>query len=473
MTAVLLPDAPILSLDAYVAERDGGAALEQSRSLGSQRVLGEIDASGLRGRGGAGFPAGRKWASIAAGGPEVGQRYVVANGAEGEPGSFKDRALMGRNPYQVLEGLQIAAETVGAEAAFVALKASFVPQLEAMRRAHREMVDAGLLGSLPITIVAGPEEYLFGEEKALLEVIEGEEPLPRLFPPYLYGLFTTSPQMGWSAGSALPDDPRGRPGSNPTLATNVETLANVPAIVGRGADWYRGFGTGESPGVALYTVVGDTRRAGVAELELGTPLDAVLVEIGGGVREGRSLKMVLSGVANPVVPADLVDTPTSYEAMEAVGSGLGACGFIAYDDTRDAVSVARMASRFLYVESCGQCPACKFGTGEVTAYLDRIAAGRGDADDIERIGARLRTVTDANRCFLGEQEQRVVGSLLRSFPEDFVDRLEGIDREPLPVPKIVDIVDGVASYDPDQVRKRPDWTMADSPLVEVVDPPRG
>jgi len=469
---VLLPDAPIASLDAYLSERDGGGGLEQSRSLGPARVLDEIDRSGLRGRGGAGFPAGRKWASIAAGGPEVGQRYVVANGAEGEPGSYKDRLLMERNPYQVLEGLQIAAETLRAEAAFVALKASFVTQLDALRRAAREMIDAGLLRSVPITIVTGPDEYLFGEEKALLEVVEGEDPLPRMLPPYLYGLFTTDPQMGWSAGSEVDTELLPEPGSNPTLATNVETLANVPAILRHGGQWYRGFGTEESPGVALYTVVGDTQRAGVAELELGTPLGEVIDRIGGGMRDGAPPKMVLPGVANPVVPGELVDTPTAYETMEAAGSGLGACGFIAYDHTRDAVSVARMVSRFLYVESCGQCPACKFGTGEVTAYLDRIAAGKGDERDVETIGARLRTVTDANRCFLGEQERRVISSLLRLFPEDFVARLEGSGGAPLPVPKIVDIVDGVAHYDPDQARKRPDWTLADAPLERVTEPLR-
>ena len=158
--------------------------------------------------------------------------------------------------------------------------------------------------------------------------------------------------------------------------TNVETLANVPLILARGADWYRSVGTAESPGTVIATVVGDVQRAGVAEFELGTPLSEVLVSIGGGVRDGRTFKAALSGVANPVLTAAHVDTPLSYEGMAAIGSGLGACGFIVYDDTADMVAVARMVSRFLYVESCGQCPACKFGTGEVTAYLERIATGR-------------------------------------------------------------------------------------------------
>jgi NADH-quinone oxidoreductase subunit F len=454
----LLPAVPLPSFADYARDHDGGAGLAAARELGPDGVVAAIEESGLRGRGGAGFPAGRKWASIRSGGPEVGERYVVANGAEGEPGTFKDRALMASNPYQVLEGLQIAAETIGATQAFLGVKRSFGPQIAALERAAGEMTEAGLLGSIPITIVAGPEEYLYGEETGLLEVVEGNDPLPRIIPPYLMGLFATTPPVGWSAGLAVSEDAE-IVGSNPTLVTNVETLANVPLIVARGAAWYRSAGTAESPGTAIATVVGDVQRAGVAEFELGTPLSEVLVSVGGGVRDGRAFKAALSGVANPVLTAAEVDTPLSYEGMAAIGSGLGACGFIVYDDTADMVAVARMVSRFLYVESCGQCPACKFGTGEVTAYLDRIASGDGDEDDVELIGARLATVTDANRCYLGAQEQRVIASLLRAFPEDFVAHLErGTAVDPIPTPKLVDLADGVATYDRRQDRKRPDWT---------------
>jgi len=175
------------------------------------------------------------------------------------------------------------------------------------------------------------------------------------------------------------------------------------------------------------------------------------------------VKAVLSGVANPVLTGEQLDTPISYEGMEQAGSGLGAVGFIVYDDTADMVAVAHTLSRFLYVESCGQCPACKFGTGEVTAYLERILAGGATEHDVEVIGARLDTVTDANRCFLGAQEQRVVGSLLGAFPEEFVAHLEGRVRPPSseePVPKLVDIRDSVAVYDERQARKQPDWTYA-------------
>jgi len=179
------------------------------------------------------------------------------------------------------------------------------------------------------------------------------------------------------------------------------------------------------------------------------------------VPAGRSVKAVLSGVSNPVLTAVQLDAPVSYEGLSAAGGGLGSAGFIVYDDTRSMVSVARMVSRFLYVESCGQCRACKFGCGEITRQLDEIADARGNMRDIGLIGARLLGITDQNRCFLGEEEQRVVASLLRAFPEDFTAELEDASPlEPLPVPKIVDIHDGIATYDDSQMRKQPDWTYA-------------
>ncbi len=462
---VLLPDEPLTSLDEYVDGFEGGQGVLAARELGAAGVVETIDRAGLRGRGGAGFPTGRKWASIRAGGPEVGERYVVANGAEGEPGTFKDRLLMRRNPYQVVEGVAIAAAVVDAAAAYVAVKGSFEPEIAALRRALTELAEAGLVGDVPITLVTGPDEYLFGEEKGLLEVIEGEDPLPRLFPPYVYGLFTTSPQMGWSAGIDLSADGPAIPSSNPTLVNNVETLATVVPILGHGALWYRGLGTAQSPGVVLCTVVGDTVRAGVAEVEMGTPLGEVIDQVGGGVRPGHRVQAVLSGVANGVVPGTRIDAPVSYEGLEAVGGGLGAAGFIVYDDEADMIAVARAVSRFLYVESCGQCPACKFGTGAITAALERVLAGEASVHDVEVMAARLDTVTDSNRCYLPVQEQLVVRSIVREFTADLEAYLTG--RRPpyqgdVEVPKLLDLVDGRAVYDERQARKQPDWTYAEA-----------
>ncbi len=457
---LLLPASPYGSLDAYRAA-GGGHALARVHDRGAAWVLDELEHAGLRGRGGAGFPAARKWRSVAAGGPALGDRYVVANGAEGEPGTFKDRPLLRANPYQVLEGLAVAATTVGAREAFIAVKSSFAPEIESLERALREMADANLLGDAPVSLIGGPEEYLFGEEKGLLEVIEGNDPMPRWLPPYVHGLYATTPQEGWSAGGGVHVDDAARVGSNPTLVSNVETLANVPLILARGAKWYRALGTAETPGPLICTVVGDVAHAGFAEIEPGTTLRDVIERVGGGVRAGRGVKAVLSGVSNPVLAAAGLDAPVSYEGLAAAGGGLGSAGFIVYDDTRNMVSVARMVSRFLYVESCGQCRACKFGCGEITRQLEQLVAVHGDIANIETIGARLLGITDQNRCFLGEEEQRVISSLLRSFPEDFTAELEGTpELDSLPVPKIVDIRDGVATYDANQMRKQPDWTYA-------------
>ncbi len=457
---LLLPARPFRGLDEYLAI-GGGQALVVARDRGPDWVFATLERAGLRGRGGAGFPAGRKWRSVAAGGSALGNRYVVANGAEGEPGTFKDRPLLRSNPYQVLEGLSIAATAISAKEAFVCVKTSFSAEIEALERALREMAAATLLGDAPITLVGGPEEYLFGEEKAMLEVIEGNDPMPRWLPPYVHGLFATTPQEGWSAGVGPGDLGEARTGSNPTLVTNVESLANVPLIVARGADWYRGIGTAATPGPLICTVVGDVEHAGFGEVEPGTRLRAVIDRIGGGVPPGRRVKAVLSGVSNAVLTEADLDAPVSYEGLEAAGGGLGAAGFIVYDDTRNMAAVAGMISRFLYVESCGQCRACKFGCGEITRRLEALTEGRGSMLDVEIIGQRLADVTNQNRCYLGTEEQTVISSLLRRFPQDFTSELEGPQSlERLPVPKIVDIRDGVATYDEAQGRKQPDWTYA-------------
>jgi NADH:ubiquinone oxidoreductase subunit F (NADH-binding) len=324
------------------------------------------------------------------------------------------------------------------------------------------MSEAGLAGDVPITVVAGPDEYLFGEEKALLEVIEGRAPLPRLLPPYEHGLFATAPQMGWEATAAEPGHTE-EDLSNPTLVNNAETLSNVPHILARGADWFRTMGTEASPGTIVSTVVGDVVHPGYAEVEMGTPLRQVIDQVGGGARPERRIKAVFSGVANPVLTADQLDTPLSYEAMVAAGSGLGAAGYAVYDDTACMVAIAHLFSRFLFVESCGQCPPCKLNSEEITNRLAVIDDCRGGDDDIEVIGARLREVTDANRCYLGTEEQLLVSSILRAFPEEFADHVEGDcprHRGDLVVPKIVDLADGHVRYDERQARKQPDWTYA-------------
>jgi NADH-quinone oxidoreductase subunit F len=452
--SVLLAAGPIETIDAYL-EAGGGEALRAARALGPDATIEEITASGLRGRGGAGFPTGAKWASVRAAGG--GTHYAVANGAEGEPATFKDRTLMRADPYRVIEGLAIAAYCVDAPAAYVGVKQSFGVEAANLRRAAVELGDAGLLGELTISIVEGPDEYLFGEEKALLEVIEGRDPLPRLLPPWQHGLFATV-TMGWEAGTTAVAGQA----SNPTLVNNVETLAAAAHILARGATWYRSFGTPDSAGTVIVTIVGDVRVPGVHEVELGTPLADVIARCG-GAELNRTLKAAFSGVSNPVLPASAFDIGLSYEAFEAIGSGLGAAGFVVYDDTADMVTVAAELTRFLAVESCGQCPPCKRGSMELTEILTRLAHGGGIDGDLARIEALLGSVTDSNRCYLGTEVQRLVASVLREFPDDVAAHLEG--RPPLErdvvVPKVVEIdADGAVVYDERHRLKLPDWTYA-------------
>ena len=458
MPGVLLDGEPVSSLEEYRA-RGGGEAFAAAVAAGEDAVVGVIADSGLRGRGGGGFPTGRKWTGIRDAGP--GRRFAVCNAAEGEPGTFKDRALIRHDPYRVLEGLAIASFAVGAEAAYIATKERYEPEAERLASAIAEVTAAGLFADLTIKLVLGPDEYLFGEEKALLEVIEGHDPLPRLLPPYEHGLFATDVQTGWQSV----DEPA-RPGAqglpNPTLVNNVETLAHVPRIVREGADWFRSMGTPESPGTTVATVVGDVVLPFVGEIELGTPLRDLIADAG-GLRDGRQVQAVFSGVANAVLTADQLGTPVSYEALKAAGSGLGSAGFIVFDDSACMVEVARELSRFLYVESCGQCRSCKFGSGEITRTLDTIAAGAGTERDVEVIGARLLSVTDQTRCYLAAEEQILISSILREFPEEFALHLEGrcsVAPRPIHVPKLVDVADGTATYDEHHAQKQPDWTYA-------------
>jgi NADH-quinone oxidoreductase subunit F len=457
----LLSGDPVTSLDAYLATEFGGLGIGRARDLGPEATIGEVVRSGLRGRGGGGFPTGQKWAGIAE--QTGGRRFLVCNGAEGEPGTFKDRSLLRANPYQFVEGLIIAAFAVGAQEAFVGLKRSFHREIDAVTRAVEEFQAAGICTDCEVTVVAGPDEYLFGEEKAMLEVIEGNEPLPRWLPPYLHGLFASGPQLGWQAHDG---DGTAAPGTNPTLVNNVETLSNVPHILARGSDWFRSMGTSESPGTIVTTVVGDVVGPDVGEVELGTSLRAVIDGVGSGVGRGRVVKAVLSGVANRVVTAEHLDVAISYEGFQAIGSGMGAAGFIVYDDTACMVGVAALLSRFLSIESCGQCPPCKLGSSAITDHLERIEAGDGTDRDVGQIVGWLDRLTDGNRCYLAVEEQVLISSILREFAGEFAEHID-LGRcprpRPLTMPKLVDLTAGVATYDQTYSRKRPDWTFEPEP----------
>jgi NADH-quinone oxidoreductase subunit F len=389
---------PMGSVGEYQAA-GGGEGLATALTAPPGAVIAEVIRSGLRGRGGAGYPTGAKWQAVRADPCPV--RYLVCNAAEGEPGTFKDRWILRRNPYQVLEGIAIAAYAIGARAAFIVIKQGFTREIDTLARAMDEMAGAGLTGPAPIRIVPGPGEYLFGEEKAAAEVVEGAEPLPRILPPYRVGLFA-------------------RPGSaNPTVTNNVETLANVPGILRDGAASFRATGTADSPGTMIFTLCGDVRRPGVYELPLGAPLLSLLSGHGGGPRDGHRFKAVFPGASNAILTPAQFGTPLDFEAMRAAGSGLGSGGFVAYDDSACIVAATLAFSRFLADGSCGQCPACSHGTREMTAALERIEGGTGSAGDVQTILARCASVTGGQRCALPTGAAVLVGSALAHFRAEF------------------------------------------------------
>jgi NADH-quinone oxidoreductase subunit F len=428
------------SFDEYV-DAGGGRGLERALAMAPEQVIEEVALSGLRGRGGAGFPTGQKWLAVRTTG--TGPRSVVCNGGEGEPATFKDRLLIRRNPYRLIDGVQIAAHAVGAGAAYIGLKETFTTEAEALTRAMGEMDEAGAL-SVPVKLVAGPDHYLFGEETGMLEVIEDRDPLPRVARPYYLGLFAKPPD------------------ENPTAVNNVETLSNVPHILAEGPDWLRQWGTDASPGTMLFTVAGDVEREGVFEAPMGTPLRELLAGAG-GVRGGREVKTIFPGASSTAILPAQLDTPASFEAMAAVGSGLGAGGFAVYDETTCIAEAALLFCRFLHVESCAQCPPCKLNSGDVVEFLEALEHGEG-AGDLDMALARARGSTDGQKCALPTGTSLLMQSLFLAFEGEFREHAGRACPSPrgLVLPKIVDWDQeaGRFSYDEAYARKRPDWTYA-------------
>ena len=364
LTHRVLHPHPLGSLDDY-RKAHGGEGLEAARGMDATAIIDRLDAAGLRGRGGAGFPTARKWRTVRDYCSTFERASVVVNAAEGEPGTLKDRTIMRNNPYQVIEGALIGALAVGADQVVVATKAAFATEVERLERAITEIHAAGWAPGVEIEIFQGPEEYLYGEETALLEAIDGRYPFPRTSPPWRRGVrevVMADADLGTDSGSAAHVEMATRDHESPAppaLVENLETLANVGRILAHGAEWFRTVGTEQSPGTLVCTITGATRRAAVGEVAMGTPLREVIEMIGGGAREGRRIVAVLPGVSNPLLPADRLDTPLTYEDMAAAGSGLGSGGYIVFDDHDDLVAITAGVSRFLAVESCGQCSPCK------------------------------------------------------------------------------------------------------------------
>jgi NADH:ubiquinone oxidoreductase subunit F (NADH-binding) len=439
----LLAGNPVTSLELWI-KGGGGQGLDAARRMGPQALLATVEASGLRGRGGAGFPTATKWRTVLEYRADNLTTPVVVNGAEGEPGTFKDRTILRHNPYQLVEGALIAASAVGADWIIFGLKASFEKELAGLRRAIDEITAAGWADGLTIDVKEGPASYLYGEETALLEVIDGREPFPRVAPPWRHGV----------------DEGAEKADVAPTLVNNVETLSNLPGIAAHGPDWFRSVGTSESPGTIVCTISGAVQRDAVGEVPMGTTLRDAITIISGGPRKDREIVAVLGGVSNAILTAEHLDVALTYEDMAAIGSGLGSCGFLVFDDETDFVAVAHGVSRFLAVESCGQCTPCKEDGKSIAAGLDRMRRSDAEPDDLDVVLEKLETVPDGARCFLAQQHQTVVRSIIAAFHGQFRAHADGttVPAEGLPIAEILDLQGEAVLIDERQLQKQPDWT---------------
>lgn len=375
-------------------------------SMQPQEVTDMVKASGLRGRGGAGFPTGMKWSFIDA---RNWPHYVVANADESEPGTFKDREIMERNPFQFLEGVALCAYAIGANAAYVYLRGEFWQIAAKLDAKIAQLQSAGLLGdklfgtdySLRIYTHLGAGAYICGEETAMLESIEGKLGQPRLRPPFppSYGLF-----------------------GKPTVVNNVETLANVPMIVSKGVSWYRSFGTEKSPGTKIFSLSGCVNKPGNYELPLGTPFRELIFEYGGGVPEGRQIKAIMAaGASSSLIVADdkALDTPMDYESVPSVGGALGSASVIVVDDSISIPWLINKTMHFFRHESCGKCTPCREGTFWMMHLTDRIQAGQASMEDVDLLHEVASQVKGKCLCALGDFSTEAVTSGIDRFRADF------------------------------------------------------
>jgi NADH:ubiquinone oxidoreductase subunit F (NADH-binding) len=468
MTTVnrILAPTPLTSLQGYL-DAGGGRGLAAARRIEPAAVIASVEASGLRARGGAGAPCGEKWHQVRDHGLGASiPPTVVVNAAEGEPGSFKDRSILLRNPYLVLEGALIAAWSVGAGDVVVALKRMATDVRDRTVSAIDEVREAGWPAGIDLEVFEGPNEYLFGEETAMLEAIDGRQPFPRIAPPYRRGVHEVLERVrgahpGSSAAHVELAGVSGEAVGSPSLVNNVETLANVPAIVVEGPEWFRSVGTEDAPGSLVCTVTGATQRHGVGEVAMGTPLLEVIDLIGHGPMPNRRIKAVIGGAATPLLTGDELDTPVSPEGMAAVGGWLGCGGFIVFDDHSDMAAVAEAVARFLSVESCGLCVPCKEDGLALTELFGRVRRSVADERDLAAIRDRLQTVTDGARCSLATQYPLVLQSVLDKFGDEIEAHLHGGVPAAAPefVASIVDLRDGRALLDQTHRDKQPDWSF--------------
>lgn len=389
-----------------VYEQRGGyrAARKAALSMQPAEIVAEVKAANLRGRGGAGFPAGVKWGFLPAGKEP---RYLVVNADEGEPGTFKDRALIERDPHQLIEGCIIASFALGVHHCYIYLRGELERAYRVLQAAIGEARAKGYLGARPfargheleITVHRGAGAYICGEETALLESLEGKRGEPRLKPPF--------PATVGAFGA-------------PTIVNNVETICALPHIVERGGAWFAGLGVEGDGGTRLFCLSGQVQRPGLYELPVGTPLRVLIFEHGGGPWAGRTVKGVIpGGSSTPVLGAEQLDAPLSCDGIRAAGSMIGSGAVIVMDDTTCMVRAAWRLAKFYHHESCGQCTPCREGTGWLERVLGRIEQGLGRDGDLELLDSIAANMSGTTICPMGDAAAMPVQGFLRRFRQEF------------------------------------------------------
>jgi NADH-quinone oxidoreductase subunit F len=420
-TRVLLEgaeDPRLATLQGYKDIVGGYATLERAyKDMEQDEVLKALEDSGLRGRGGAGFSMGKKASFLPRGDMP---KYLCCNADESEPGAFKDRELMQRNPHQLVEGIAIAALASGAGHAFIFIRGEYDSQADILDAAVAEAYGAGYLGKdilgtgrdLELVVHRGAGAYICGEETALLDALEGKRGNPRLKPPFpaVQGLY-----------------------GGPTLINNVETLSNVPRIVAKGADWFRQYGTEQSPGTKVVSISGGVRRPGNYEISLGLPTRDLIYDLAGGPLPGRTVKAIYpGGSSSPVLTAaEAMDLPYSFEAMAAAGSMLGSGSVIVADDQVSIPHMALRTARFYHHESCGKCAPCREGTNWTVKMLERVVRGEATPMDLDIISSVQENIMGNCLCVLGDSMAMPVAAMVRKFRGEFeqvmAEAAEGID----------------------------------------------
>lgn len=397
-------------IDEYIAF-DGYKALEQVlTSMSPDEVINEVTESGLRGRGGAGFPTGKKWLFTKQ--AEGDQKYVVCNADEGDPGAFMDRSILEGDPHSVLEAMEIAGYSVGADKGYIYVRAEYPIAVQRLRVAIDQAREYGLLGknifgtdfSFDIEIRLGAGAFVCGEETALLESIEGRRGQPRVKPPY-------------PANSGL--------WGKPTLINNVETYANITRIILNGAKWYASIGTEKSKGTKVFALGGNVNNIGLVEVPMGTTLREIVFDIGGGIPNGREFKAAQTGgPSGGCIPKEHLDTPIDYESLSSIGSMMGSGGLIVMDDSKCMVNIAKFYLDFTVSESCGKCTPCRIGTKRMLEILDRMCEGKADEDDLYKLEKLALNIKKSAICGLGQTAPNPVLSTLKYFRDEYMEHIK-------------------------------------------------